>query len=82
LRAIDPGTLPPLPEHRWSLAPSALAALRDDGHGRFVAEVGVGVVHRMVPQPPRPLDRTVAALTARVKDAFDPSGRLAPGRMR
>jgi glycolate oxidase FAD binding subunit len=82
LRSIDAADLPPLPKHRWSLAPSALAALPDDGHGRFVAEVGVGVVHREVPQPPRVIDSTIAAMGARVKQAFDPTGRLAPGRMR
>lgn len=82
LREIDASALPPLPKHRWSLAPSALPALRADGNGRFVAEVGVGVVHRSVPQPPRAVDPTIAALTARVKDAFDPTGRLAPGRGR
>ena len=82
LRATDASSLPPLPEHRWSLAPSALRALLDDGHGPFVAEVGVGVVHRTVPQPPRPIDPTIAALSSRVKDAFDPTGRLAPGRLR
>jgi glycolate oxidase FAD binding subunit len=81
LHAIDGLARPSLPKHRWSLAPSAVRSLRDDGHGPFVAEVGVGVVHRTVPQPPRPLDPTIAALAARVKAAFDPTGRLAPGRM-
>jgi glycolate oxidase FAD binding subunit len=81
LHSTDAAGLPPLPEHRWSLAPSALHTLPDDGHGRFVAEVGVGVVHRTVPQPTRPIDPTIAALSARVKDAFDPTGRLAPGRL-
>lgn len=82
LREADPSSLPPLPEHRWSLAPSALPALVDDGNGPFVAEVGVGVVHRTVPQPHRAVDPAIAALTVRVKAAFDPTGRLAPGRMR
>ena len=82
LREIDATELPPLPEHRWSLAPSAVPALRDDGHGPFVAQVGVGVVHRTVPQPLRSVDPVIAALTARVKDVFDPTGRLAPGRLR
>ena len=68
------------PMHRWSLPPASLRDLPNDGHGEFVAEVGVGVVHRDVPQPPRPVDPAVAALRARVKAAFDPSGRLAPGR--
>ncbi|MEY2453740.1 MAG: glycolate oxidase binding subunit [Acidimicrobiaceae bacterium] len=82
LRAIDAASLPPLPKQRWSLAPAALRSLHEDGNGPFVAEVGVGVVHRTVPQPPRATDPTVAALASSVKHAFDPTGRLAPGRMR
>jgi glycolate oxidase FAD binding subunit len=82
LREVDPLSLPPLPKHRWSLAPSEVSSLRDDGHGPFIAEVGVGVVHRTEPQPPRAIDPAIAALAARVKDAFDPTGRLAPGRLR
>ena len=81
LREIDRSELPPLPEHRWSLAPSALAALPGDGNGPFVAEVGVGVVHRTVRQPPRVVAPAIAALNASVKDAFDPTGRLSPGRL-
>jgi FAD/FMN-containing dehydrogenase len=71
---------PDLPPHRWSLRPSALAALPGDGHGPFVAEVGVGVVHRQVAPPARSVERPVAALHARIKALFDPTGRLAPGR--
>jgi FAD/FMN-containing dehydrogenase len=74
---------PPRPPFRWSLRPSALPALaggRADPADGFVAEVGVGVVHRASPQPPRPVDPTVATLHRRVKDLFDPLGRLAPGR--
>jgi glycolate oxidase FAD binding subunit len=78
---VDPTELPPLPEHRWSLPPAALRSLLADGHGRFVAEVGVGVVHRDGPQPTRVMDPTVTTLQRRVKDAFDPTGRLAPGRL-
>jgi hypothetical protein len=79
------GGPPALPPHRWSLRPSQLRSLatagRDGGPGgRFVAEVGIGVVHREVPQPPRPADPAVAALHLRVKALFDPTGRLAPGR--
>jgi glycolate oxidase FAD binding subunit len=80
LREVDTSSLPPLPEHRWSLPPSALAALRDDD-GPFVAEIGVGVVHSTVPQPRPAVAAPIAALTARVKDAFDPTGRLSPGRL-
>jgi glycolate oxidase FAD binding subunit len=71
---------PDLPPHRWSLRPSALAALPGDGHGPFVAELGVGVVHRDVPAPAPEVDPPVAKLHARIKALFDPTGRLAPGR--
>jgi hypothetical protein len=40
----------------------------------------VGIVHREVPQPPRPLEPVVDALHRRLKDGLDPYGRLAPGR--
>jgi glycolate oxidase FAD binding subunit len=67
---------PPLPPHRWSLPVAALGDLPADGHGRFVAQLGVGVVHRDVPQPPRPTDPVVRRLDERVKALFDPAGRL------
>ena len=81
LREIDSTGFPALPLHRWSVPPSALASLPSDGHGPFVAEVGVGVVHRSTPQPPRVLDASILELQQRIKDAFDPTGRLSPGRM-
>ena len=72
-----------LPPHRWSLRPSdlpALAAARAGG-GRFVAEVGVGVVHRDAPQPaPPPVDPAVAVAAPADQGLFDPTGRLGPGR--
>lgn len=69
---------PPLPPHRWSLRPSELPALA--GTGVFVAEVGVGTVHRPEAQPARPVDPAVRSLHHRIKAIFDPTGRLAPGR--
>ena len=75
---------PELPPHRWSLRPADLASLTADGGtrapGRFVAEVGVGVVHRDVAPPVRPADPAVRLLHRRIKALFDPTGRLAPGR--
>jgi glycolate dehydrogenase FAD-binding subunit len=62
---------------RWSLAPDQLASL--PGTGRFVAEIGVGIVHHELPAPARPIDPVIAALTTRIKERFDPSGRLNPG---
>ncbi len=87
LPAADGG--PDLPPHRWSLRPSLLAQLAGGQPAtgtttsqprRFVAEVGVGVAHCDGPQPPRPADPAVATLHRRIKTAFDPTGRLAPGR--
>ena len=67
---------PPLPPHRASLPPSALTALSGD----FVAEIGVGLVHLAAPFPrPSPADEVVT-LHRRIKECFDPAGRLNPGR--
>ena len=66
---------PPLPEYRWSLPPTELGALT----GRFVAEIGVGTVHRETP-PPRPaVAPAVVEIHRRLKAEFDPTGRLNPG---
>ena len=75
---LVPAVPPDLPPHRWSMAPSAIGALRGDD-APFVAEIGVGVVHHTRPAPGRPLDPAVAALNERVKREFDPTGRLNPG---
>jgi glycolate oxidase FAD binding subunit len=69
---------PASPPHRWSLRPSALRHL--EGRG-WLAEVGVGVVHHPDPQPPTPFAPEVVALHRRIKTTFDPTGRLAPGRV-
>ncbi len=80
---------PPLPPHRWSCTPAEAAAFGsgsagsvngEGSRGEFVAEIGVGVVHASVPQPPRPVEPGVAELNRRVKERFDPTGRLNPGR--
>lgn len=62
---------------RWSMAPSDLRTLV--GTGRFVAELGVGVVHHEHPAPVREPDPAVVALHRRIKAQFDPAGRLNPG---
>jgi len=73
---LEPADKPPLPAGgRWSLPPSQLATVR----GEFIAEVGVGVVHHTERAPAPTVDPVVAALTKRIKQQFDPSGRLNPG---
>lgn len=74
------GGPPDLPAERWSLRPSELGHLPGDGHGPYVAEVGVGIVHRTIPQPARPVPPGVGELHRGLKATFDPLGRLAPGR--
>jgi glycolate oxidase FAD binding subunit len=68
---------PPMPAGgRRSLPPAELAALT----GRFVAEIGVGVVHTDRPVAPAAPASAVVELHRRIKTAFDPTGRLNPGR--
>jgi glycolate oxidase FAD binding subunit len=71
---------PPLPAGgRGSLPPGELRRL-DPAEQAFVAEIGVGVVHLDRPAPARPMDPVAATLQRRLKDDFDPTGRLNPGR--
>lgn len=62
---------------RSSLRPSQLRDLT----GTFVAEIGVGVVHTAGPVAAPPVDPSTVAIHRRIKDAFDPTGRLNPGRL-
>lgn len=71
---------PPLPPRRRSMAPADLRDLRDID-GRFIAEIGVGIVHAHDPGPPSLVAAAVAALASRIKNEFDPTGRLNPGRL-
>lgn len=71
---------PPLPTaHRWSLPPAQLASLSSRGPSDFVAEIGVGIVHHSLPESPRVVTAGVQRLNQRLKDQFDPTGRLNPG---
>lgn len=72
---VDAAGPPPLPSGgRLSVRPSALRGLS----GPFVAEVGVGTVHVSSPVPAPEPERP--DLHRRVKDLFDPTGRLNPAR--
>lgn len=70
-----PSTLPT--GGRWSVPPAEIRSLV--GTGRFVAELGVGVVHHEHPPARRPVDPVIVELHRRLKARFDPSGRLNPG---
>jgi FAD/FMN-containing dehydrogenase len=68
---------PALPSgSRRVVPPAAVGSLT----GKFVAEVGIGVVHHAEPVPTgdRP-ESSVTNLTRRIKAEFDPNGRLNPG---
>ncbi len=71
---------PETPTHRWSLKPSELADAAQFGDQPWLASIGVGTVWASQPQPHRPLDPGVQALTDRVSEQFDPANRLNPGR--
>jgi glycolate oxidase FAD binding subunit len=84
-RAFEPVAEPPPLDQfplRQSVPPAAVRRL----DGAFVAEVGVGTVHRPKPNPqpqsqPRvELDPKTIDLNQRLKVSFDPAGRLNPGR--
>ena len=47
----------------------------------FVAEIGVGTIHVGGPVPAATVDASTVELHRRVKDAFDPTGRMNPGRV-
>ena len=70
---------PPLPAGgRRSVRPSELRELQGSA---FVAEVGVGTIHVGGAVPTTAVDPSTAELHRRVKAAFDPSGRMNPGRV-
>lgn len=79
---LEPVDGPPaMPPQRIGVAPDAQLSIgRRLSPGSFVAELGIGVMHVQTGALPQPgLDAGVAAINARVKHQFDPTGRLNPG---
>ncbi len=76
---------PPLPPHRWSMTPAEAGELAIGGRsvdtGRFVAAIGLGLVFAERSAPERAVDLPLAAVATRLKENFDPTGRLNPGRV-
>ncbi|MEK7424055.1 MAG: FAD-binding protein [Actinomycetota bacterium] len=80
LRLAECDAPPPMPRHRRVVAPSTIGAAVDSlPRGEFVVEMGVGVVHSDVDVALPSSDPAVARLAGRVKQQFDPAGRLNPG---
>jgi glycolate oxidase FAD binding subunit len=74
VEALGPPQLPS--GSRRVVPPSSIRSLS----GEFVAEVGVGIVHHSEQLPATdPVKSSVMKLARRIKDEFDPSGRLNPG---
>lgn len=75
---------PPMAGRRWSMRPSELRTLRRpdvaSAAAPFVASVGVGTVFTDRPRPATPVPAAIATLSMRLKQTFDPTGRLNPGR--
>lgn len=71
---------PDLPPHRWSTTPGAIRSLVAGSApaGHWVAEIGVGTIHADTAPPLRTVERP--DLHDAVKAAYDPTGRLNPGR--
>jgi FAD/FMN-containing dehydrogenase len=68
--------------HRCAVLPSEIAALsRGLAQQTFLAEIGIGVVHsNAVLRTPEQLSPAVQKLNEDTKRAYDPVGRLNPGR--
>ena len=71
---------PPIPAAgRESMRPSDLRALAGTAGG-WLAEVGIGLVHRPEPVQAAPVSQANALLMDQLKQRLDPDNRLNPGR--
>lgn len=72
---------PPLPPGRHVVRPGEQVSVgRRVGAGSFVAELGMGVIHADLDAiAASPIDPATRVLSDRVKQGFDPTGRLNPG---
>ncbi|MGB3733394.1 MAG: FAD-binding protein [Ilumatobacter sp.] len=75
--AAGPPALPG--PYRWSVAPSMAIEAARSVAGSFVVELGVGVVHHSAPGEHHAPDVAKRELHDRIKQQFDPTGRLNPG---
>ncbi len=81
IATFEPSTeMPVLPEHRWSVHPNDLRFPGQFGES-FVASIGVGTVWGANAQPERNIQPGVERIASRLKNNFDPTGRLNPGRV-
>ena len=71
---------PELPPYRWRLSPTEVSEADRLTDGDFVASIGVGTVWAATAPPAREADPVAVQIGERMKQLFDPAGRLNPGR--
>ncbi len=83
LLEIDPSDVPTAPPGRHLVAPeAALSVTAPLAPGSYLVELGLGILHAAPDAlPAAPVDAGVQAIARRVKERFDPAGRLNPGRV-
>ena len=79
-RFAETDRLPVPPPNRWSLTPADLRT-PPTGVDNFLAAVGVGLLFADKLQPPRQPDPAAQTVSEQIKQQFDPTGRLNPGRV-
>jgi FAD/FMN-containing dehydrogenase len=71
---------PSVPACQSLVPPTQLRASVSGSSGPALAEMGVGVLHTATPRLPNAVDPTITTLHRDLANAFDPTGRLNPGR--